>query len=115
MYFLLGKNRNDCNEIKAGDVGALVKLKNAKVMNSIVALGSKMAIVPVELPTATSWQALKAVNQSDEDKIGTALQKVIGEDPTIRYELNLETHENVLSGMGEQQLQLVLKKLKKPL
>ncbi|GAB1366792.1 elongation factor G [Candidatus Cloacimonadaceae bacterium] len=112
MYFLLGKNRNDCNEIKAGDVGALVKLKNAKVMNSIVALGSKMAIVPVELPTATSWQALKAVNQSDEDKIGTALQKVIGEDPTIRYELNLETHENVLSGMGEQQLQLVLKKLK---
>ncbi len=112
MYFLLGKNRNDCNEIKAGDVGALVKLKNAKVMNSIVALGSKRASFPVELPTATSWQAMKAVNQSDEDKIGTALQKVIGEDPTIRYELNLETHENVLSGMGEQQLQLVLKKLK---
>ncbi len=112
MYFLLGKNRNDCNEIKAGDVGALVKLKNAKVMNSVVAPGGKMAIIPVELPTATSWQALKAVNQSDEDKIGTALQKVIGEDPTIRYELNLETHENVLSGMGEQQLQLVLKKLK---
>jgi elongation factor G len=112
MYFMLGKNRNDCSEIKAGDIGALVKLKNAKVMNSIVSPGSKMAIIPVELPTPTSWQALKAVNQSDEDKIGSALQRVIAEDPTIRYELNVETHENVLSGMGEQQLQLVLKKLK---
>jgi elongation factor G len=112
MYFMVGKTRSDCSEIKAGDIGALVKLKNAKVMNSIVAPGSTKAIVPVELPTPTTWQALKAVNQSDEDKIGTALQRVIAEDPTIRYELNVETHENVLSGMGDQQLQLVLKKLK---
>ncbi|MDD4309871.1 MAG: elongation factor G [Candidatus Cloacimonetes bacterium] len=112
MYFMLGKTRNDCSEIKAGDIGALVKLKNAKVMNTIVSPGSNKAVVPVELPTATTWQALKAVNQSDEDKIGTALQRAIAEDPTIRYELNVETHENVLSGMGDQQLQLVLKKLK---
>ncbi|HPX57679.1 MAG TPA: elongation factor G [Candidatus Cloacimonas acidaminovorans] len=112
MYFMLGKNRNDCNEIKAGDIGALLKLKNAKVMNSIVSLGSKISVIPVELPTPTTWQTIKAVNQADEDKIGTVLQRVIAEDPTIRYELNVETHENVLSGMGEQQLQLVLKKLK---
>ena len=109
MYFMLGKNRNDCNEIKAGDIGALLKLKNAKVMNSIVSLGSKISVIPVELPTPTTWQTIKAVNQADEDKIGTVLQRVIAEDPTIRYELNVETHENVLSGMGEQQLQLVLK------
>lgn len=112
MYYLVGKNRNDCNEIKAGDVGALVKLKNAKVMNSIVSPNSKMAIIPVTLPTATTWQAIKAVNQSDEDKIGQALQRVIAEDPTISYELNMETHENVISGMGEQQLLMVLKRLK---
>lgn len=112
MYYMMGKNRNDCSEVKAGDIAALVKLKNAKVMNSIVGPGSRMAMIPVELPTATSWQTLKAVNQSDEDKIGSALQRVIAEDPTIRYELNVETHENVLSGMGEQQLLLVLKKLK---
>ncbi|MBP7309802.1 MAG: elongation factor G [Candidatus Cloacimonetes bacterium] len=112
MYYLIGKNRHDCSEIKAGDVGALVKLKNAKVMNSIVSPGSRMAMIPVELPTPTSWQAIKAVNQSDEDKIGQALQRVIAEDPTISYELKLETHENVLAGMGEQQLLMVLKRLK---
>lgn len=112
MYFMLGKNRHDCSEIAAGDIGALVKLKNAKVMNSIVALNARHAMKPTKLPTATTWQAIKAVNQSDEDKIGTSLQRVIAEDATIRYELNVETHENVLSGMGDQQLQLVLKKLK---
>jgi elongation factor G len=112
MYFMLGKNRHDCSEIRAGEIGALVKLKSAKVMSSIVALNARHAIKPVELPSATTWQAIKAVNQSDEDKIGSSLQRIIAEDPTLRYELNVETHENVLSGMGDQQLQLVLKKLK---
>ncbi|MDI3503073.1 MAG: elongation factor [Candidatus Cloacimonadota bacterium] len=112
MYYMLGKNRHDCSEIRAGEIGALVKLKNARVMSSIVALNARHAIKPVELPCATTWQAIKAVKQSDEDKIGSSLQRVIAEDPTIRYELNVETHENVLSGMGDQQLQLVLKKLK---
>jgi len=112
MYFMLGKNRHDCSEIHAGEIGALVKLKNSKVMSSIVAPNARHAVKPVILPSATSWQAIKAVNQSDEDKIGSSLQRVIAEDPTIRYDLNVETHENVLSGMGDQQLQLVLKKLK---
>ena len=95
MYYMLGKNRNDCNEIKAGDIGALLKLKNAKVMNSIVATGSKLSVVPVELPTPTTWQTLKAVNQADEDKIGTVLQRVIAEDPTINYELNAVSYTHL--------------------
>nr|MDK2851475.1 elongation factor [Candidatus Cloacimonadota bacterium] len=112
MYYMFGKNRHDCSEIRAGEIGAVVKLKNARVMSSIVAMNARHAIKPVELPSATTWQAIKAINQSDEDKIGTALYRVIAEDPTIRYDLNTETHENVLSGMGDQQLSLVLKKLK---
>jgi elongation factor G len=55
---------------------------------------------------------IRAANQSDEDKIGQSLQRVIAEDPSIRYEMNPETGENVISGMGEQQMALVLKKLK---
>ncbi|MDD4223104.1 MAG: elongation factor G [Candidatus Cloacimonetes bacterium] len=112
MYFMLGKNRHDTQEIRAGEIGALVKLKNAKVLNSITAVGSNLSLPMPELPTPTYWQMIRAANQSDEDKIGSALQRVIAEDPTIRFDLNLETHENVISGMGEQQLQLVLKKLK---
>ncbi len=112
MYYMLGKNRGDTQEIRAGEIGALVKLKNAKALNTIAALGSDLSLPLPELPTATYWQMIRAANQSDEDKIGSSLQRVIAEDPTIRFDLNLETHENVISGMGEQQLQLVLKKLK---
>ncbi|HOC95640.1 MAG TPA: elongation factor G [Candidatus Cloacimonadota bacterium] len=112
MYYMLGKTRNDTQEIRAGEIGALVKLKYAKALNSVTAVGSKLSLPLPELPTPTYWQMIRAAQQSDEDKIGQSLQRVIAEDPTIRYELNQETHENVISGMGEQQLQLVLKKLK---
>jgi elongation factor G len=112
MFFMLGKNRNDTQELKAGEIGALVKLKNAKALNSITSVGSKLMLPAVELPSPVMWQCIKAVNQSDEDKIGQALTRVIAEDPTIRSELNAETHENVISGMGEQQLNLALKKMK---
>ncbi len=112
MYYMLGKTRNDTSEIRAGEIGALVKLKNAKALNSITAIGSNLSMPMPVLPTPTYWQTIRAVNQSDEDKIGSALHKIIAEDPTIRFELMMETHENVISGMGEQQLQLVLKKLK---
>jgi len=112
MYFMLGKNRHDTQELKAGEIGALVKLKNAKALNTITAIGSKLMIPTVEIPSPVMWQSIKAQNQSDEDKIGQALSRVIAEDPTIRIELNQETRENVLSGMGEQQLSLALRKMK---
>jgi len=112
MYFMLGKNRHDTSELRAGEIGALVKLKNSKVLNTITAVGSKYQLPPVHFPSAVIWQCIKALNQSDEDKIGQALTKCIAEDSTVHSELNQETRENVISGMGEQQLALVLRKMK---
>jgi elongation factor G len=112
MFLMLGKNRHDTQELRAGEIGALVKLKNAKALNSIVNVGSRMRLPEVVLPSPVMWQCIKALNQSDEDKIGQALTRVIAEDPTIRSELNQETRENVISGMGEQQLSLALRKMK---
>ncbi len=112
MFFMLGKNRHDTNELKAGEIGALVKLKNAKVLNSITSVGSKLRVLEVQLPSPVMWQCIKAQNQSDEDKIGQALSRVMAEDPTINAELNQETRENVISGMGEQQISLALRKMK---
>ncbi len=112
MYYMLGKTRHDTSEINCGDIGALVKLRNARALNSMVPVNSKLQLILPELPDPTYWQMIRAANQSDEDKIGQSLQRVIAEDPSIRYEMNPETGENVISGMGEQQMALVLKKLK---
>ncbi len=112
MYFVIGKNRTDASQIKAGDIGALVKMKVARSFNSIVKPGSKLMLSKPELPSSVFWQTIKAVNQHDEDKIGTALGKLLEEDPTLHLEMNTETAENVLSGIGEQQVGLLAKKLK---
>lgn len=112
MYYFIGKNRSDAHELKAGEIGGLVKLKSAKGLNSLVAPNSKIRYKEVKLPTPVYWQTIKAVNQNDEDKIGQALTKLLSEDPTVFAAINTETHENVLSGMGEQQLTLIQKRLK---
>ncbi len=112
ITYILGKNRSDASELRAGEIGALVKLKVAKSLTTIVNLNGKSCFPPVEWPTPVFWQAIKASNQADEDKIGSALTRVMGEDPTISLFMNAETHENIISGMGEQQIALVLKKMK---
>ncbi len=112
MFYIMGKNRKDTTELKAGEIGGLVKLKTAKNLCSMVNLNSKIQYPAVELPSPVYWQAIRAANQSDEDKIGEALNKLSNEDPTIRTEINAETHENVVSGMGSQQIALLQKKLK---
>ncbi len=112
MFFVVGKTRKDTNEIKAGDIGALVKLRNARGFDTICAQNTSLQYPEVEIPSPVYWQTIKAINQSDEDKIGAAITKLMDEDPTLKMQINTETTENVLSGIGEQQLLLLKKKLK---
>jgi elongation factor G len=107
-----GKHRDDASELKAGEIGGLVKLKVGRSLNTICALNAHKTIPAPELPTPVFWQAIKAVNQSDEDKIGAALAKLLDEDQLLSLDMNAETAENVLSGIGEQQIGLIQKKLK---
>jgi elongation factor G len=109
---VIGKNRTDISDLKAGDIGGLVKIKVARGFDSIVKVGSKIKLPETNLPSSVYWQAIKAENQSDEDKIGSSLNKLLEEDPTISISMNAETNENVISGIGEQQIGLIQKKLK---
>ncbi|OQX71585.1 MAG: elongation factor G [Candidatus Cloacimonas sp. 4484_275] len=112
MYYIQGKHRSEAEELHAGDIGGLVKLKVAKTFSTIVTPGSKIRIEQPELPSPVYWKAIKAVSQSDEEKIGAALSKLLDEDPTLNLEVNSETKENVIAGVGEQQIELLKKKLK---
>ena len=112
MYFVNGKNRKDTDELKAGDIGGLVKMKVARGFNSIVNVNSKLKFREIKLPTPVYWQSIKAANQHDEDKIGSALNKLLDEDHTLNLDMNQETAENVISCIGEQQVTLLQKRLK---
>ena len=112
MYFVVGKNRKDTDVIKAGDIGGLVKMKVARSFNTIVPLHSPLRFRQISLPTPVFWQSISAINQHDEDKIGTALSKLLDEDPTLSINMNQETSENVLAGLGGQQINLLKSRLK---
>lgn len=112
MYFVNGKNRKDTDELKAGDIGGLVKMKVARGFNTIVNVNSKLKFREIKLPTPVYWQSIKAANQHDEDKIGSALNKLLDEDHTLNLDMNQETAENVISCIGEQQVTLLQKRLK---
>ncbi len=111
MSFFIGKNRTETDEISAGDIGGLVKVKAIRSFNSIVKPGNDLRKKAITLPTPVYWQAIKALYQKDEDKIGSGLTKLLDEDPTLNLTMNTESSEYVLSGIGDQQIQLVLKKL----
>ena len=112
MYYVNGKSRKDTDELKAGDIGGLVKMKVARGFDSIVKLNSKLKFREIKLPTPVYWQSIKAANQHDEDKIGAALGKLMDEDHTLNLEMNQETAENIISCIGEQQITLLQKRLK---
>ncbi|MEA1972362.1 MAG: elongation factor G, partial [Candidatus Cloacimonadota bacterium] len=111
MYYLQGKNKADAEMLRAGEIGGLVKLKYARTFNSLVESGKDYKIPAFKLPTHTVWKNIVAVNQHDEDKIGEALNKLLDEDATLSLEMNPETNENILSGLGGQQIELIKKKL----
>ena len=111
MFVICGKKREEVDHIAAGDFGGLVKLKNTKTSNTIAEKGENIIVKPIQYPEPVYWKAIRAVSQSDEDKIGPALSKITDEDPTIRTELNTETYQNILSGQGEIQIGLVQKRL----
>jgi len=112
IYDIQGKNRSDSSELKAGEIGGLVKLKTARGLNSIIAPNLDCKFPTPILPSPVFWKSIKAANQSDEDKIGTALSKLLEEDPTINSTFDQETAQMVLSGQGEQQIGLIKKRLK---
>lgn len=112
MFLLNGKNRTDTHDLKAGEIAGLVKLKHGEALSTICEIGSNVQCEPVILPTPRYWKAIHALKQSDDDKIGSALSKIIDEESTAISYFDEQTHENVIAGLGAQQIINIQKKLK---
>lgn len=111
IYRVLGKNRSDLQNLKSGEIGALVKLRVAKCFDTIVEKPQNFYIKNPELPSHYVWKSIKAVNQHDEDKIGNALSKLTDEDKTIDVSFNPQTHQNIISSISELQINLITQRL----
>ncbi len=112
LLFVKGKKQIDTTEISAGDMGAVTKLQNAKTGDTLCKPGSVAAVKKVPFPGATYSMALRTTKKGDESKISTAMQRMLEEDRTLAYKVDSETLQQVISGLGEQHLDVVIAKMK---
>lgn len=108
----LGAKQNDVKEAVAGDICAIAKLSNFKTGDTMCVSSNVVSLDEVVIPTPSYSMATTSTKKGDEEKIANAIYKMIEEDPSLSYKTNNETHQTILSGLGEQQLDVCLAKLK---
>ncbi len=112
MFQLNGKNRESVNQLSAGEMGAVVKLKNTHTGNTLAAPSLDVLLPPVAYPKPNIHAALRLKSKGEEDKIAVGLAALHDEDPTFLYHVDSELHQTVMSGQGELHLQVVSERLK---
>ncbi len=112
LLFIKGKKQTDTNEISAGDIGAVTKLASAQTGDTLCAPGRVVSLPRPQFPTPTLAMAIKLKQKGDESKISSSLQRLMEEDPTLKYKVSTETVQQIVSGLGEQHLDAVCVKLK---
>lgn len=107
-----GKESTDVKEITTGMIVAIPKLQSTKAGDTVGKAGSTVVYPKIKFPKPVYSLAVDPESRGDEDKLGTAIRRIIEEDPTVSFEKNAETGDNVLSGMGNLHIEIVLEKLK---
>jgi elongation factor G len=112
MFILNGKNKKNVDQLHAGDVGALVKLKSTHPGDTLCAKSDPFQLPPIEFPEALINIAVYPKTKGDEDKISNGLHTLHEEDPTFLVKYDPELKQTIVSGQGELHLDIILKRLK---
>ena len=112
LYVIRGKEQIEVDELHSGDIGALAKLSNTATQDTLSLKDANIIIPKIALPGSVLCMAIQPKGKGDEDKLSAALSKIRDEDPTIKMEVNPETKQTLVYGVGEQQLDVMVQKLK---
>tara|TARA_X000000368_G_scaffold226890_1_gene179090 strand:- start:8577 stop:10658 length:2082 start_codon:yes stop_codon:yes gene_type:complete len=113
MYLLNGKNRMSVNHLYAGDIGAVVKLKDTHTSNTLCSQKFQVIMDPVMLPNSNIHMGIIPKAKGDEEKLAIGLSTLHEEDPTFVYQVDPELHQTVISGQGELHLQVSIQRLQR--
>ncbi len=109
---MFGAKQIDCPEIPAGDIGAVVKLSGFNTGDTLCSADKVIRADGVATPNPTYSMAVKAVKKGDEEKIASGFSRLCEEDPSLEFSVNNETHEQIIKGLGEQQIDVAVAKLR---
>jgi elongation factor G len=112
LIFVKGSKQEDTAVIPAGDIGVVTKLSGVSTGDTLCSAKEVISLEGVNFPAPCLSMAVKVKKKGEEEKVASGLTKLLEEDLTIKFETNVETHEQVLSGMGEQHLDVIASKLK---
>ncbi len=112
VYRLVGKDRSEVEQLEPGDLGAVVKLKHTKVLDTLTARDFPVQLPTPELPEPLVAVAIVPKTKQDEEKVSDALHRLNAEDPTFSFGYDPELKQSILKGLGELHLDVILSHLK---
>jgi elongation factor G len=113
LSIALGRERSEVPRLHAGDIGCVAKLRNTHTNDTLSTKDHPVRLPEIRLPNPLVQMAVHAANRADEEKLQAGLHRLHDEDPTFEVHYNAETHETIVSGLGERHLEINLAKLKR--
>jgi len=111
LYVLNGRERTPVPTLRAGDLGAVMKLRTTHTGDTLCSPRFPAVLPPVEYPPPNIHGALRLRSKGDEDKLAVGLATLHLEDPTFHYRVDDEVHQTIVSGQGEIHLQVIVERL----
>ncbi len=112
VFMLRGKKQLPVDKLIAGDIGAVAKLQYTNTNDTLCDQAKPVVLEKIVFPEPALSLAVEPKAKGDEEKINSGLNRLQDEDPTFKVEVNAETHQTVISGVGEQHLDVIVSKLK---
>ena len=113
LLLLQGKSQTSVPEVKAGDIGAVAKLKETLTGDLLVDKASTVRMHPITFPEPVISYAIEPKSRGDEEKISTSMHRLQEEDPSIGYSRDPQTKELLLAGQGQLHIEVTVAKLKR--
>ncbi len=112
VYYLFGKKQIETDKVSAGDIGAVPKLSGTVTGDTLCKQGADISLTGMDFPKPNLTLAITPTAKGDEEKINSGLQRLNEEDPTFKIGSNHETHQMLISGLGELHIDVITSKLK---
>lgn len=112
VLFVRGKKQEETPFVAAGDIGAVAKLAGTGTGDTLCDPSAPVVLPSIDFEKPSLSMAVNAVNKGEEEKMAAGLSRLAEEDPTIRFYTDAETHETILSGLGEQHLDVIVSRLR---
>ncbi|MGB2695322.1 MAG: elongation factor G [Dehalococcoidia bacterium] len=113
LFHLRGKHQEPTSKLIVGDIGAVAKLAHTATGDTLCAREQPLKLEAIAFPAASHSLAVFPKTKADLDKLGTSLARIVEEDPSLRVHREMDTHETILSGLGEAHIDVTAERMKR--